>query len=133
MAKQEFQGARFCKVEVPHLVWQNCLPDLTQDETALVLAFIELCSEGVKISFSYREQQHAYCVAVTLPKTATDDQPTCATFWGDELWRALAEAYVVCDIYQADKYGYSVAQEAMKKAEKSIASEFAEFQRTKRS
>lgn len=123
MAKPEARKVKFCNVSVPSILFAVVTADLPKHEADIVLAFIELASEGVKVSFSYQEDKHSYTVGVTLPKPTGDYDLQTASFWDKELYDALCAAYIATFLYKADKYGWEIAQEAMKNAEKSIAAQ----------
>lgn len=133
MARKEKQRTEtvFHNVKVPETVWQECLGEVSDRAELLCLAFCELSGEGVKISFSFKEAQNSYSVAVTLPDKENDYLVHSASFWSVDLWEALSFAYIATFVFKADKYGWEIAKEAMEKRQKAILKELAEYRATR--
>lgn len=123
MAKPEARKVRFCNITVPSLLYAWFADEAPKMETDILLAFIELCSEGVKISFGYKEEQRAYSVAVTLPIASEGYDLQTASFWDRELFDALLGAYIAVFVFKANQRGFDVAGEAMKDREKKLIAE----------
>lgn len=123
MAKDAQRKVRFCNVSVPSILFAVLSEDLPKQEADVVLAFIELATEGIKVSFSYQEERRSYTVAITLPRVYDGFDLETASFWDNNLYDALCAAYIATFLYKAQKIGFDASQEAMKTAEKRIAAD----------
>jgi len=94
----------------------------------ILTGLIEGTTEGLKVSFSYKEAQSAYCVALTLPDFRSEGDTVCATFWDGELFDALLEAWTVYDYFEARRDGFYNAKARISEYEKDIARQIKRFQ-----
>ena len=80
--------------------------DMPESYEEMVMSFMDTVSEGVKVSFAYKESRKSYCVAITLPARVEGDNPQCSTFWGGSPLSAWRKAFLACFHYNAIHVGW---------------------------
>lgn len=123
MAKSE-KSVRFVGCEVSSAIIALCKHEEPVTTENMLLSFIEVVDEGLKVSFSWKEQQSAYNVSITMPVTGSEDEYEVASFWDSELYYALFQAYIVVFLFNGKAKGFSGAKAGMKKREKQMVEEF---------
>lgn len=121
----------FFNVKMPDLVYDEYAQECPDQSTDMLLYFIESSEGGLKFSFNYSAQRRAYIVAITLSGRGNDGKNVCATFWSDDLWQALANAYIVCYHFKADKFGFQVAQDAMELRDRAVKEDLRKWRKSK--
>lgn len=123
MAKTE-KKVRFVGCEVSSAILGLAKVDGEPSLEEMIVGFAEATPEGLKMSFSWKEQQKAYNVSITLPVVGEADTFECASFWDGELFYALLQAYIVVFTYEALGTGFTQAKSVMAKHEKAMVAEY---------
>lgn len=124
MAKQASKVS-FHNIKVSDVVILDCRDDISTVTLDLVLEFMELSEDGVKVSFGAKPSKGGYSVAVTLPIVGTEGDGQCASFWSGESHEAWEKAYIATFVFNAKLAGWEAAEERIKKHEADIVAELA--------
>lgn len=127
MAKQDAPRGKvtFHNIKVSDIIIMDCRDDVPQAELDVVLDFLELSDDGVKVSFGAKASKGGYSVAVTLPVVGTEKDGFCASFWSGERYEAWEKAYIATFVFDGRRKGWEHAEEQMKKHEAAIVAEIA--------
>lgn len=96
-------------------------------EHVIITEFIEGLDAGLKFSMSAPEGKSATCVSLTLPHYGHENESICSTFWGDEPFDALFEAFIVYRHFEAERDGLYNAKARMVAYQKKMVADLRRF------
>lgn len=115
--------SKFVKASVPSIISLVAQADMEHySDAELLQQTMALIDDGAKLSFSYKEQQNSYCVAVTLPAPPSSGADyECCTYWSSSLRLCLIDVLTVVLQYEAIQHGLERAGTQMRFYEQTLA------------